>query len=196
MFVATLLIGAIALGVAPFFSEARANEGEYKLRNVTGASARCMAYSVLMQDRRFSVLMSCRDIVYPAGTDVFNYVVWAEAPDGDLERLGTLGFGKVEFRTNKPFNALFVTQEKSERPRNPGGPVQMRGSFGQIEFLYGPQGQGDTGNNLNLPTDLAPTESPAPAKTSSISRTIATGGVVGFVLLFLVIALLFVISRK
>lgn len=182
-------------------SLAHASEGVFNLRNIVGENARCTSYSVLMQDNNFNILTSCRDILYPGGTSVFNYVLWATPiGGGNPFRLGTLGLGKVFYKTKTPFANLFVTKETEERPRNPVGPTVMSGSLEVNSFLDKPSSatpaSPTTGSELGEPV-VTPTPSPTPAAGgSNIGRIFAFGGVLGLIALFGVVLVIFVLTRR
>lgn len=188
-------LGSIALALAIFVlanSTARASEGTVELRNTVGSDARCFATSVLMEDLNYNILVSCRDILYPGGTEVFSYVTWASPTDGSNPvKLGTLDLGKVVFETKKPFLSLFVTKEIDSRVRSPQGQVVMQGSVKQIELLENP-------NSIvkEEPDMIEPTVTPSPKPKSSIINVFRLGGVAAAVLLVLVIGLVFVLTRE
>ena len=105
-----------------------ASEGQVELVNVSGGSSRCVANTVLMRDFEMVVLVSCRDLIYPVSQSTFSYMLWAKSLDGEKDiRLGDLGIGKRQFETDELFSQLFVTEEKSNNPRKPGGAVVMSG---------------------------------------------------------------------
>jgi hypothetical protein len=169
-----------------------ASEGQFELKNQVGESARCWAASVLMQDLKYQILVSCRDIVYPGGTEVFSYVVWATQPDGGVTKLGTLGLGKAQFSTNKPFVNMYVTKEIDPKTRSPQGPTVMSGGLEHIALLENPNLAQDETSELGEPT-TSPT--PAPVRKSNVNF-FRIGGAVAFILLFLVILLILAITRR
>ena len=117
----------------------RASDGTFEMRSTTGNESRCYASSLLMQDWNYTVLVSCRDLIYPAEFGITNYVLWAQPTDGSsLMNLGQLGYGKVTFRTNKAFSSLFVTAEGNPGTREPTGSVVMRGNLNPVTFLDRP----------------------------------------------------------
>lgn len=145
----------IVFFVVSLSSDAKASEGTVDLNNVNGGSTRCFAASVLMGDFSYKILMSCRDLIYPGSTQVYNYTLWAqEANSEDIFRLGTLGLGKGEYETDKAFSRLFVTQETSSKPRNPSDRLVMSGTVQAISILEGSS------------TVVVNTESDQPAETS------------------------------
>jgi hypothetical protein len=171
-----------------------ASEGFVELRNSNGEAARCWAASGLMQNLQYKVLMLCRDIIYPGGVDIFNYVVWAMPLDDDKPfQLGTLGLGKAEFDTKTAFRSLFVTKEANSRTRSPQGPVVMQGNVQRIGLLDNPTAAQLEEPELGQP-EVTPT--PAPVKKSSGSTILRIGGILGFVALFGIILLILVITRK
>lgn len=191
-----------ALAIVAVAKPTAASEGIFELRNQIGTDARCYALSVLMQNQNYQVLVSCRDIIYPGGTEVFNYVVWATPNDGgNSVRLGTLDLGKVEFKSKTAFNNIFVTKEQDDRPRNPQGQLVMQGSRQTISILDGRQADRNTtvNNQPNeLLSDATPSPSPEPEEKSgpNVFRLIAAGGIIAFLALFGIILVVFVITRR
>lgn len=181
-----------------------ASEGLFEMRNRIGTDARCFAASVLMQDQQYRVVISCRDILYPGGTEVFSYVVWATPTDGkNAFRLGTLGLGKVEFKTKTAFTNLFVTKEPDDRPKSPTGQLIMDGSRQIISMLDGAGATNSGTGTSNKPNELmseptpTPTASPAAqAGGSNVFRIIAAGGIIAFLALFGIVLVVFVITRR
>jgi len=187
-----------SIGLSLFFlivlvmpKNALASEGTVELRNTIGDNARCWASSVLMPDQTFKLLVSCRDVIYPGGTDIFNYTVWSNPiSGGNPERLGELGVGKVELKTKNAFTGLFVTREKESRPRSPEGTVVMRGNVRDITFLSSATNAQFEDNELGQP-EVTPT----PAPRSGLSG-LQLGGIIGFVGLFAIILVVFFITRR
>jgi hypothetical protein len=186
----------LALLVALFafsIQDAAASEGVFNLRNRVGEDARCTAYSGIMPDSNYNILLLCQDILYPGGSQtIVNYVVWASPSDGgNAVRLGTVGLGRAFFKTKTQFNTLFVTIENSANPRTPSGEIVMQGSAQPNEFLYGPA---PTPNAEEL---SQPTESPvATAAPRSLGRIFAAGGILAFIAIAGVMLVIFVITRK
>src|SRR5258706_9888166 len=113
-----------------------ASEGTVEMRSSTREAYRCYASSVLMQDLNYTILISCRELIYPAGNEVFSYVLWAQPSDGSqVRRLGELGYGRLQARMNQPFTSLFVTTEANAGVGKPTGPTVMRGDVLPIRFL-------------------------------------------------------------
>ncbi len=133
------LLKASVLSVALFTlttTSVFAFDGEVNLTNRVGADGRCWASTVLMQDQNYKILLSCRDITYPGGNEVFYYVVWANQASGTkAERLGSLGLGKAEFQTRNEFTSLFITKEKSANANAPTGVTVMQGTLQPIGIL-------------------------------------------------------------
>lgn len=138
----------IRLSLALLFSSAAlfwvaslawASEGTAELVSTTGASTRCFVSSVMMRDLNHKLLVSCRDLIYPADSNLFTYVLWANPiEDRGPAKLGELGFGKAEFNIKPAFSSLFVTKEAGGRVGSPSENVVMRGNVRPISFLEGP----------------------------------------------------------
>ena len=168
----------------------RASEGIAELTSTKGEPMRCHATSVLMKDFNYKIVVSCRDLIYPPKPDVFNYMLWVQPEeDNKPERLGELGVGKAEFKTETKFSMLFVTLEKSVRPRTPEGERVLEGSVQTINFL-------DEGANGRIvPEDVSdrleatPTPTPKPAARNLVTRILGTG----LIILAVVVAVIFVV---
>jgi len=183
----------LGLGVFVFAGTkiASASEGTFELINQVGDDARCFATSILMPNLEYEILVSCRDILYPGGTEVFSYVTWANPVDGgNPVKLGTLDLGKVQFSTKKAFGSLYVTKEVDAKVRAPEGSVVMQGSLQRITILDNPNAV-----SAEKPELGNPEASPTPAPKSSPLNVLRIGGVVAFVLLVLILGLIFVITR-
>lgn len=180
-----------------------ASEGLVEMTNRVNQDARCFAASVLMQDLNYKVLVSCRDIVYPGGSNIINYIVWANPVSGSSAvRLGSLNLGKVEFRTKQAFSSLFVTVEKTSNVRAPEGQVVMQGSLQSIKLLDGNQ---PVRTGSPTPTPKGQTESPMPTiegeptptpqPRSGIARFI-TGGILSVLGIAGIIFIVFILTKR
>ena len=135
MIIATVLVNLFIIAN----KDAYAVEGVVELRSTKGEDNRCYAPYVFMPNANFTILVSCRDLIYPPQPSLFNYIAWATPTDGKNPiRLGELGVGKASFNTKKPFSDLFVTIEQSRNPKTPTGEVIMTGSARGIDFLDRP----------------------------------------------------------
>lgn len=115
-----------------------ASEGLVALRSTAEEPARCYAASVKLQNQKYTILFSCRDIVYPGGETVLNYIVWANPLDGgDPIRLGEVGTGKAVYETKDAFSGLFVTTEEDSRAKSPSSNTVLRGTVEKITHLEG-----------------------------------------------------------
>jgi len=118
--------------------KAIASEGTAELRSTVNQTTRCYASSLLMEDNAYTILVSCRDLIYPAEQNVTYYVLWAQPTDGSNPvNLGYVGYGKITVRMGQPFSSLFVTTE-SNPGSVPAGRVVMRGNVTSISFLERP----------------------------------------------------------
>lgn len=184
---ATALVLSMFVG---FSRQASASEGIVELENREGTRARCYALSVIMTELNYNVLVTCRDIIYPGGTDVFHYVVWANRPDSDDSfKLGTLGLGKVLFETERPFTGLFVTKEKSNKVNSPTGPVVMQGQVQSIPLFTNFQSSELDGTDL---PELTPTPAPPPGGITNLFRV---GGALAIIAIAGIILLVLFLTR-
>jgi len=135
------LIFILAATLLFFAKTLKASEGVIEIVSTTDDVYRCWASSVRMQNQEFRIPFTCRNLIYPANDNVFNYVAWATPQNGgETIKLGALGLGRGEFRTKKAFANLFVTTERSKDVKTPQGTVVMRGNVESIEpfFQEGP----------------------------------------------------------
>lgn len=176
------LITTALLSVTLFassFSAVAAFDGQVNLTNRVGDEGRCWAGAVLMQNQNYKILVSCRDITYPGGNEVFYYVMWANpANGGNAERLGDLGIGKNEFQTRNEFTSLFVTREKGTNVNTPSGSIVMQGTLQPIGIL---SENGKT-TTTNTPTaseapvaDIVVTPIPTPQARTGIAKFLTSG---------------------
>lgn len=198
MFRKSLLLGALLLFAMSFSpSNTFASEGFVELTNRVGEDARCWAPSVLMQDQNYNVLVSCRDIIYPGGVEVFDYVMWARpSAGGDPVRLGAIELGKKSFRTSTAYNALFVTKERSANPRSPEGPIVMQGTIQQVQLLDGsttPRPTSAPGQSIAPEESGEPIVTPAPQ--GGVARFLA-GGIVTILGIAGILFVIFIVMRK
>ncbi len=191
--VLTTLFGVLLLIAAP---KALASEGDFDLTNKIGTDATCSGWGQFMQDLRYHMLISCRNITYPGGVEVVNYVLWATPlSGGNAVRIGELGLGKGQFTTKDAYSSLFVTIERDKGVRTPTGQVVMQGNVTARPNLVGKGTTQPTGQNTT-PTG-APTASPiATAKPQSGIARFLTGGIIAFIALFAIIFVLFIITRR
>lgn len=173
-----------------------ASEGTVELKNTNGESARCFASSILMEDLEYKILISCRDIIYPGGTDVFYYVLWSNPVDSNTpERLGELGRGKGEYKTDNAFTSLYVSKERDDRAKRPSGEIVMVGNVEAIELLT------TTDKETTQITQEQAQEATASEQTklnpkTSVSNLLKAGGIVGFIALIGAIIVVFLLTRQ
>lgn len=192
-----LLTLGVIIALSAFTPEnLQASEGTFNIYSTQGQSMRCYASSIQMLDRKYNILVSCRDIIYPAQGEVFSYVVWATPTEGTKPiRLGTLGLGRAFFKTNKAFTSLYVTAEASKTPKSPSVNVVMRGGIEKIPLLERP-----TTPTL-MPEDqvAAADEDQTDEQKSSSRQRVVTGlrraGIIIFTVLVAMIGLIFIITR-
>lgn len=184
----------VALGVLLLPTQVVANEGLVSMSNLIGGNTRCFASSIMMTNFRYKILVSCRDIVYPApaGANLFTYVLWAQIGDDKYENLGTLGVGRGEYETKNQFSSLFVTQEQDAKVRRPSDRLIMRGLIEPITLLED--------RNYVPPATVAPSPevvagnqaisapaAPASSATTGVSVLRLVGGVLLGIIVFVVI---------
>jgi hypothetical protein len=180
-----------------FVKDANALEGTAELRSTNGEDYRCFASSLQMQDRKYNVLLSCRDLVYPADGQLFSYILWATpTDDSSAVKLGELGLGKAHFKTNIPFSSLFATTEFDKKTNVPEGNVVMTGRLQGITFLDRPTTPTPKpeGEEEGKEVEITP-----PVQELSTRDKLVQGlrraGIVSFFALAALIGLVFVITR-
>ena len=128
----------VTMGLLLAVNSAWASEGDIELRSTTGEDYRCRASSYFIGGV-FDIPISCRDLIYPAGPNIFTYVVWANPKaGGNPVKLGSLGFGTAHFKTKTAFTNLFVTTEVNNKVKRPEGRVVMQGLVQPITLLERP----------------------------------------------------------
>ncbi len=198
IFLGTIAIFAF-LGIFALAKDTYALEGITELRSTTGESYRCYATSILMQDQNFTILVSCRDLIYPAGKTVFSYVLWAQPVEGGNPRkLGELGFGRLSAKMNEPFSSLFVTTEQNPGGK-PTGPTVMRGNVSPIGFLDRPTTPtptsiSSTTGSPQITGEITPTPQ-ALSTSQKLSTALRRAGLAAFIALLALIGLVFAITR-
>lgn len=195
LFKLTILIIVLASGFVLFSRQVHAAEGVVELRSTTGEDNRCYASYVLMPNSSYTVLLSCRDLIYPPQPSLFNYIAWATPADGkNAVRLGELGVGKASFNTKIAFSGLFVTIEQKKSPRTPEGEVVMQGSAQRVAFLDKPTTPTPTGELAEeeeeevLVKDLSAKD--------KILLALRRAGLVIFLALAATVGLVFVLTRQ
>lgn len=134
------IVLSIALGLSfiAIPSATLATEGVTELRSTTNETYRCQAESHQGQDRNYKVLVTCRDLIYPATSEVFSYVMWANpVQPGNIIKMGQLEYGRKLFTVGRPFTSIFVTAEPKPGVNTPQGPVVMQGTVQPRPFLDG-----------------------------------------------------------
>jgi len=198
----TIAVSAI-LSVVLLFAFAKrvaASEGTFELESTTRDSYRCFAASLLLESRKYKVVITCRNLIYPPNEELFSYLLWTNTTaDNKTIKLGSLGIGKATFDTNKSFNQLFVTIEKDKNARAPSGTVVMRGNLQKLEFLENIQSPTPTEEGASEETaqDIQEEEEQQPLSTRDKLLTgLKRAGLIAFFALVALIGLVFVVSRS
>lgn len=179
-----------------FVADTHASEGVFNIHSTQGQSMRCYASSILMLDRNYNVLVSCRDIVYPAQGEVFSYVVWANALEETKPiRLGTLGLGRALFKTKKKFGSLFVTTEASKNPRTPSANIVMRGNLESIPLLERPTTPTPTTEEQTTKTPEGQEGVEDGSSRNKVVSGLRRAGLIIFVVLIVVVGIVFIVTR-
>lgn len=193
-----LTISIISLAIFLAFNikidSVRASEGTVELESATTDNYKCYASSIQMMDLTYSVLLTCRNLLYPAGEDIFNYTLWATPTDGkNPVKLGALGLGRASFKTKVSFSNLFVTIEKNSKNKTPSGTTVMKGDVEKITFL-------DEEVKPTSPQEEEPEEEITPTPSRSARDRLVSGlkraAIVSLIALGSLIGLVFILTRK
>jgi len=174
----------------------KASEGVIEITSLTDEPYRCWAASVRMQNQEYKIPFTCRNLIYPASGDVFNYIMWATPKDGGAAiKLGTLGLGRGLFTSKKAFTNLFVTTEKSKDVKAPAGKVVMRGNVEPIEpfFQKGPTITPEAEKKEVSKEEVKPQELTTKQKFLLALRR---AGLAALIALVALIGLIFVVTRS
>jgi hypothetical protein len=171
-----------------------ASEGTVELKSTTNSNYRCYATSIQMIDLNYNVSITCRDLLYPSGDDIFNYMLWAtQVKDGKPLKLGALGLGRAAFKTIVPFSNLFVTTESNVKSKTPTGTTVMAGDVKPIAFLQETKPQPE---ETQTPAEE---ETPTPTGQSTKDRLVSglkRAALVSLFALLALVGLVFVLTRK
>lgn len=183
-----------------FKNKVLASDGTVELRSTQGMDSRCFAASLLMEDLAYTVLVSCRDLIYPGEFGLINYALWAQPTDGTSPvYLGLLGYGKATFRIAKPFNSLFSTIE-GQVGATPTGRVVMRGNVSPVTFLDRPTtatptpGEEKTEEQEQAQEEEQQDQQPQTTK-DKLFLALRRAGIAALIALVALIGLIFVVTR-
>lgn len=176
---------------------AHASEGEATLTNKIGTQATCWMGSVFMQDLNYHIIGTCRNLTYPGGAEIVNYVLWGNPEaSGTAFRIGELGLGKFEYRTQNAFTSVFVTVERDRNVRTPSGQLIMQGTVKPFSILEGKTRATSAPEAGTKADEVLESPTPTPAAQASGIAKFLTGGIIAFLGLFAVIFILFIITRR
>lgn len=176
-----------------------ASEGKFELESTTRDNFRCYAFSNFLENRKYRVGISCRNLIYPPEEELFSYILWANSlADNKPIKLGSLGIGKASFDTGKPFDQLYVTIEKNKSVRQPTGTVVMRGNLQRIEFLESAQTPTPTAEAGEEETvdEMAQEEEQPLSTRDKLLIGLRRAGLIAFFALVALVGLIFVVSRS
>jgi hypothetical protein len=196
-----LLVAGLGIILNP--KTASASEGYVEIASTTrDKNNRCYALSVSMDNQSFRILVTCRDLIYPPNSDLVSYIVWARPIDGALpKRLGKLGIGKAEFRTQDAFSSLFITTEKEDAPKTPEGQIVMQGDVRPIGFLTKPASPTPTiknngGETASEQGDKVSTDTSKLSVRDKVILGLKRAGLVSVLGIIAIMGLVFVITRS
>lgn len=179
--------------------KALAAEGTVELRSTINESYRCFASFLQTKPNTYTISVSCRDLIYPVGPNLFYYDLWGTPSDGTEPILfGSLGSGRNVYESKKDLVSLFVTTEAKNNLRQPAGKIVMKGNIQKIEFL-------DNGSSQPTPTISEPndngqvkelTPTPLPSTKDRLITGFKRAGIISILALIGIIALIFIITRS
>lgn len=170
-------------------SLAFASEGKTELSSTTDEPYRCVTYSHLGQDRKYKVLVTCRDLIYPSTAEVFAYVMWGNPTDaGKIIKMGQLEYGKKLFTVGRSFTSIFVTKEPNPKVETPQGPVVMQGAVLADPFLDDPSSITPTPELVEVIEEATPTPTEAeeePSTKNAVSTGLKRASIILFIFLII-----------
>ncbi len=171
-----------------------ANEGQFELQSSLNNDSQCLAYSVEVQTNKYSLLITCRGLVYPPlPPNTNSYILWADGADTkNPTKLTNLLFGKGSAKKDGKFNRLFVTLERGD-PKQPTGPTIMSSTIQEFTFSKPIVSQSDPNVQITGPS-TSPIATPTPIVTkqpfwqTGLGKLIIiiTGGFIIFVFILMV----------
>lgn len=195
----TLLLFIISVGIV------KASEGTVELESITAEDYRCYAASIQQMNWSYQILVTCRNLIYPAGDNIFQYIMWADPiAEGKPIKLGSLGLGRAKFGTKTPFSSLFVTTEVNNKAKEPQGPTVMIGNVDRITFLDEPEPAQviDVGDDEPEVTPTTTQQEPTPViqdtpdtDNNRLVRGLRRAGIVIGIALVTIVGIVFVLTR-
>lgn len=193
-------------------TSAFASEGTAILSGPT--ETRCYLASILIDENRYKILASCRDLTVPPESETLFYRLWAKRLGvaaatpaaaktfvfgrGVYFGLGDITSGKLAADSRDPFDEILITAEKETNPSNPNlDKIILSGSVQPID--YGPDLVG-IGETLKPTSPLArvtlePTPSPTPVPGQPARRNVvATAFRIFLIVLLIIVAVAIIIS--
>ena len=184
------------LSPAPAF----ASEGSALLSGPT--AARCYFASVLIDENRYKIVASCRDLTVPPESETLFYRLWgkrlgAAAPTpgaktsafgrGPYLSLGDISSGKLASDAREPFDEILITAEKEANPASPNlDKIILSGSIQPIDYGLKP-------TSPLARVTLEPTVSPTPPASSGKS-VVGTAFRIFLTVLLIIVAVAVIIS--
>jgi hypothetical protein len=173
-----------------------ATEGTFELRSTDTNNYKCFAASLQMQDLNYTILLSCRNLIFPLDETIYSYILWANPEGGgNAFKLGSINLGRGQYKVKPPFTSLFITAEQNPGVKNPTGKVVMKGSIKPITFLekeVSPVEETSENGGTTTPT-------PTPQTQTSIRDRILSGlkraGLATGLALVAILGLVFILTR-
>lgn len=207
LLVLQLLIGLSVYGLIEA-SPAAASEGTALLTG--SADSRCFFASVLVDENRYKIVASCRNLTVPPESETLFYRLWgkrlgASAPTpgvrasafgrGAYFGLGDITSGKLSSDSREPFDEVLITAEKENNPSNPSlDKIILSGSIQPIDYGTGVgEMLGPTSPLARVTLEPTPTVTPVPGRQAQRS-VVATAFRIFLTVLLIIVAVAVVIS--
>ena len=179
------------------FKLVSATEGTFELRSTDTNNYKCFAASLQMQDLNYTILLSCRNLIFPLDETIYSYILWANPESGgNAFRIGLVNLGRGEYKVKPAFTSLFITAEQNPGVKNPTGKVVMKGSIKPITFLE-KEVTSEEESNENAGA-ASPTPTPQTLKPSIRDRILSglkRAGLATGLALVAILGLVFVLTR-
>jgi len=150
-----------------------------------------------MQDRKYTILINCQNLLYPVDNEIYTYVLWAKPKDAsDSIKLGTLDFGKKTFRAAKPISSLFVTTETNKNVKTPSGKVVIQGNAQPVTFLQKGEVPTPEEEKTGEEKEVAPVTEKQPTTREKLATALKRAGLAAAIALTALVGLIFIVTRS
>jgi hypothetical protein len=138
-----LLITGFLMGLGLFLtvSPSAASEGTIEMKSTVDQPTGCFILSVKTSHNQYSLLGTCRYLIYPPDDQNLYYVLWAKPLEEDkrMNRLTKLDYGKFNTTSRSAFSELIVTKEKSTFISAPSEEIVLKGTVQPVPLAESDQ---------------------------------------------------------